>query len=112
MCVAGLAVGLGIGALAEVAKKSLRSEDRNGESALPLGASIRAKCFLIAHPESSSNGASWGCLTNDSIQSLQLNVFSEVHVKCKEPKKLKSDLHVYTYCEVLAVRDISPFKKI
>lgn len=27
----GLAVGLGIGALAEVAKKSLRPEERNGE---------------------------------------------------------------------------------
>ncbi|XP_042324354.1 LOW QUALITY PROTEIN: atypical kinase COQ8A, mitochondrial [Sceloporus undulatus] len=30
----GLAVGLGIGALAEVAKKSLRSEDRNGKKAV------------------------------------------------------------------------------
>ncbi|XP_025024519.1 atypical kinase COQ8A, mitochondrial isoform X2 [Python bivittatus] len=30
----GLAVGLGIGALAEVAKKSLRSEDRNGKKAI------------------------------------------------------------------------------
>lgn len=29
---AGLAVGLGIGALAEVAKKSLRSEDKNGKT--------------------------------------------------------------------------------
>lgn len=29
--VSGLAVGLGIGALAEVAKKSLRSDDKNGK---------------------------------------------------------------------------------
>jgi len=29
---AGLAVGLGIGALAEVAKKSLRSEEKNGKT--------------------------------------------------------------------------------
>ena len=31
VCAAGLAVGLGIGAIAEVAKKSLRSEDKSGE---------------------------------------------------------------------------------
>lgn len=29
--VSGLAVGLGIGALAEVAKKSLRSDEKNGK---------------------------------------------------------------------------------
>lgn len=31
VCASGLAVGLGIGAIAEVAKKSLRSEDKSGE---------------------------------------------------------------------------------
>lgn len=31
VCVTGLAVGLGIGALAEVAKKSLRPEEKNGK---------------------------------------------------------------------------------
>ncbi|XP_006626150.2 atypical kinase COQ8A, mitochondrial [Lepisosteus oculatus] len=35
----GLAVGLGIGALAEVAKKSLRSEDRNGDKKAVLDSS-------------------------------------------------------------------------
>lgn len=35
----GLAVGLGIGALAEVAKKSLRSEDKNGEKKAVLDSS-------------------------------------------------------------------------
>ncbi|XP_036406295.1 atypical kinase COQ8A, mitochondrial [Megalops cyprinoides] len=35
----GLAVGLGIGALAEVAKKSLRAEDRNGEKKAVLDSS-------------------------------------------------------------------------
>uniref|UniRef100_A0A672SE82 Atypical kinase COQ8A, mitochondrial n=1 Tax=Sinocyclocheilus grahami TaxID=75366 RepID=A0A672SE82_SINGR len=35
----GLAVGLGIGALAEVAKKSLRSEDKNGEKKSVLDSS-------------------------------------------------------------------------